>query len=85
MMNESFYRMCFQTLRSLVELKLISEEEKVILKDLIIKNEFQIPSTISAEQLSFFFLQLIKKQRRELAIKQGQLLIIDEETDEELI
>ncbi|CAD8112739.1 unnamed protein product [Paramecium primaurelia] len=83
MMNESFYRICFQTLITLCELKLITNQEKLYLKKIVVHQQFQIPENLDINQLSLFFLYYIKKQRRQLEIKNNELLIIDEETDEE--
>ncbi|CAD8196193.1 unnamed protein product [Paramecium octaurelia] len=83
MMNESFYRICFQTLKTLGDLKLITNQEKLYLKEIVVQNQFQIPENLDTNQLSMFFLFLIKQYRRELEFKNSELLIIDEETDEE--
>ncbi|CAD8207785.1 unnamed protein product [Paramecium pentaurelia] len=83
MMNESFYRICFQTLITLCELKLITNQEKLYLKKIVVHQQFQIPENLDINQLSLFFIYYIKKQRRQLEIKNSELLIIDEETDEE--
>lgn len=40
-MRESFYRMCFQALKSLYELKIINEEEKIVLKNLVLSDQIQ--------------------------------------------
>ncbi|CAD8155757.1 unnamed protein product [Paramecium pentaurelia] len=85
MMNEFFYRICFQTLRTLCELKLITNQEKLYLKEIVVQNQFEIPENLDANQLSLFFLFQIKQYRRELQIKNSELLIIDEETDEEQV
>ncbi|CAD8094644.1 unnamed protein product [Paramecium primaurelia] len=85
MMNEFFYRICFQTLRTLCELKLITNQEKLYLKEIVVQNQFEIPENLDTNQLSLFFLFQIKQYRRELQIKNSELLIIDEETDEEQV
>ncbi|CAD8120940.1 unnamed protein product [Paramecium sonneborni] len=83
MMNESLYRICFSTLKTLCELKLITNQEKLYLKQIVVNHQFYIPSNLESDQISSFFLLLIKKYRRELEIKSCELLIIDEQTDEE--
>ncbi|CAK65609.1 unnamed protein product (macronuclear) [Paramecium tetraurelia] len=83
MMNESFYRICFQTLRTLCELKLITGQEKLYLKKIVVHQQFQIPENLDINYLSLLFLFHIKKQRKQLELKNGDLLIIDEQTDEE--
>ncbi|CAD8123324.1 unnamed protein product [Paramecium sonneborni] len=84
MMNESFYRICFSTLKTLCELRLITDQEKIHLKQIVVHHQFYIPQNLDPHQLSSFFLFQIKMYRRELEIKTCELLIIDEETDEEL-
>lgn len=41
--------MCFSTLKGLGELKLISDDEKVFLKDLILNDHFEVTPQITFE------------------------------------
>ncbi|CAD8119597.1 unnamed protein product [Paramecium sonneborni] len=84
-MNMTFYKQCFQTLQGLYELKLISKDEKLLLKGQILKLEIPSDDGTSVEDLSKYFLSLLKQKKRHFINVQTKLHLdmIDEETDEE--